>query len=327
MGKTIIVTGAAGFIGSHTVEALCGRGDAVVGMDSFSDYYSPARKRANLGEVRSGLASADAFRFVEGDVRSAETVGALLSEGSVDAVVHLAAMGGVRTSVERPVDYLDVNLMGTLNVLEQCRRHGVEHVVFASTSSVYGATTRLPFVESDPCDRPLAPYPASKRAAELIGHSYCHVHGMHFTALRFFTVYGPRGRPDMMPYKILAHLLLGEEVTLYGDGRMVRDWTYVKDIAAGIAQAVDRPGGYQIFNLGRGEPVVVAEFIAEVERQTGRSARFARGAAPNTDMQRTHADVGQARQALGYRPEVSVEEGVGHMLDWFRRAVLSEEPT
>lgn len=325
MAKTIIVTGAAGFIGSHTVEALAGRCDRVIGLDNFSDYYDPQRKRANLAEVRRALADPEAFRFVEGDVGDERLVGDLLASHHVDGVVHLAAMGGVRTSVEQPRAYYETNLMGTLNVLEQARIHGVDRIVFASTSSVYGATEQLPFVETDACDRPLAPYPASKRAAELLGHSYHHVHGTHFTALRFFTVYGPRGRPDMMPYKILAHLLRGDAVTLYDRGRMIRDWTYVGDIAAGIVRAVDRPLGYEVINLGRGEPVVVADFIAEMEGQTGRRASFAHDAAPSTDMARTHANVDKARRLLGYDPKVGVEEGVRRMVAWFRRAVLEEE--
>jgi UDP-glucuronate 4-epimerase len=323
--KTVLVTGAAGFIGSHTVEALLRRGDRVIGLDDFCDYYPPARKRQNLREVRSRAhANAALLTFVEGDVRDGALLDRLFAEHPFDAVVHLAAMGGVRASLARPELYLDVNLVGTLRLLERARAHALGHFVFASTSSVYGATDKVPFVETDSCDRPLAPYPASKRAAELLGHAYHHAHGLPFTALRFFTVYGPRGRPDMMPYKILSHLFLGEEVPLYDAGRMVRDWTYVGDIVSGIVAAIDHPHGYAIINLGRGQPVAVSDFIAEVERQTNKTARFRKEAPPATDMRFTHADLTRATTLLRYAPSVSIAEGVHRFCEWFREAVLNE---
>ncbi len=248
MSKTILVTGAAGFIGSHVSEMLTKRGDKVVGLDNLNDYYDPARKLANLEEIAH-----ENFEFVKGDIRDRELLAELFPKHNFDAVVHLAAMAGVRASVSDPHLYYDVNLTGTLNLLEEARKHSV-HFVFAGTSSAYGRTETVPFVEEDSADLPLAPYPASKRGAELLGHSYHHLHGVSFTALRFFTVYGPRGRPDMMAYKVLDNIHFGREVPIYNDGKMHRDWTYVTDIASGVLGAVDHPNGYQVVNLGRGEP-------------------------------------------------------------------------
>jgi UDP-glucuronate 4-epimerase len=324
MPKTVLVTGAAGFIGSHLAEALLRRGDTVVGLDSFNDYYSPARKRQNVAEVKAAVASSAPFRFVEGDVRDRELLERVFGAEPIDAVAHLAAMPGVRASLEKPRLYFDVNLGGTLELLEQARQHRPTSFVLASTSSVYGASERIPYVETDSCDRPLAPYPASKRAAELLAYSYHHAHGLPVTALRFFTVYGPRGRPDMMPYRILAHLLLGEDLALYAHGKMLRDWTYVGDIVSGILAAIDRPLGYELINLGRGQPVAVADFIAEVERQTGKRARLRDEQAPATDMNFTHADLTKAKALLGYAPSVSVDEGIRRFCRWFREVVLEE---
>ncbi|HEY4105135.1 MAG TPA: SDR family NAD(P)-dependent oxidoreductase, partial [Polyangiaceae bacterium] len=208
--RTILVTGAAGFIGSHTAERLLQRGDHVVGLDNLNDYYDPARKRSNLEEVRATAEQGGAFTFIEGDIRDRALLEQLFSRHEFIGVVHLAAMAGVRSSVEDPWLYCDVNLTGTLNLLEAARLHNNPNFVLASTSSAYGNTKLIPFIETDPSDRPLAPYPASKRAAELIGHSYHHIHGSDFTALRFFTVYGPRGRPDMMPFKLLDAMRTGK---------------------------------------------------------------------------------------------------------------------
>ncbi|HEY3495982.1 MAG TPA: NAD-dependent epimerase/dehydratase family protein, partial [Polyangiaceae bacterium] len=238
MPRTLLLTGAAGFIGSHTASALTLRGDRVVGLDSFDPYYDPARKRANVAEVARETGGGG-FELVEGDLRDRALVDRLFAEHRFDGVVHLAAMAGVRASVDDPFTYFEVNVTGTLGLLDAARRHGTPSFVFASTSSAYGASTRLPFCEDDPADRPLAPYPASKRAAELLGHSFHHHYGVNFTALRFFTVYGPRGRPDMLTYKLLDAIRTGAPVVLYDGGRMWRDWTFVSDIVAGIVAAVD----------------------------------------------------------------------------------------
>ena len=313
--KRILVTGAGGFIGSHTAESLLRRGDSVVALDNLNDYYDPARKRTNLEEVRAA-AGAGTFEFVEGDVRDRELVRSVMRTG-FDAVVHLAAMAGVRASVEDPWLYYAVNLTGTMNLLDAAREFGKPNFVFASTSSAYGATTIIPFVETDAADRPLAPYPGSKRAAELLGYTYHHLHGIDFTAVRFFTVYGPRGRPDMMAYKVFESMRLGHEIPLYNRGQMHRDWTFVEDVAAGVVAAADRRLGYEIINLGRGEPVLLSDFVTSLENLAGRPANSVDAPMSDADVAYTYADISKARRLLGYNPQVSVREGVQKFYDWY----------
>lgn len=321
MSKTVLVTGAAGFIGSHTAEALLERGDRVVGIDNFNDYYSPERKRANVAEIDARF-KGPAWNLVEGDIRDGELLGRLFTEFNIDAVVHLAAMAGVRASTEEPEYYYDVNLTGSLRLLEMARAHGVSTFVFASTSSAYARTQQIPFVESDPCNAPLAPYPASKRGVELLGHTYHHLHGLNFTALRFFTVYGPRGRPDMMPYKVLHSAYFGEVLPYYRGGDMHRDWTYIGDIVDGVVRAVDRPLGYRILNIGRGEPVKVGDFVDALIALSGKQPNFRIEPMPAADVPYTYADLSLAREHLGYAPKVSVEEGIERFWKWFEHAVL-----
>lgn len=324
MSKRYLVTGAAGFIGSHVVRALLARKDSVVGLDNLNDYYDPARKRANLEEVQGGPAEKDHFRFVEGDIRDRSLVARLFAEHQFDAVIHLAAMAGVRASIEDPYLYVDVNLVGTINLLDAARESNVGNFVLASTSSVYGNTQQIPFVETDTCDRPLAPYPASKRSAELMAFTYHHLYGLNCTALRFFTVYGPRGRPDMMAYKVLDNIFFNREVPLYNNGRMHRDWTYVEDIARGVVAAADRPLGYEIINLGRGEPVLLADFVRRVEELAGRRARLVPAPMMDADVAYSYADTTKARRLLGFAPQVSVAEGAQHFWEWYRQAVLEQ---
>jgi UDP-glucuronate 4-epimerase len=317
-----LITGAAGFIGSHVSQALLERGDRVVGIDNLNTYYDPDRKRANLAEIRSALKQEQHFTFIEGDIRNQELVGKLFAQHSFDAVVHLAAMAGVRVSVENPYLYYDVNVNGTLALLDAARQHALNQFVLASTSSVYGNTKYIPFVETDVCDRPLAPYSASKRAAEMLGFTYHHIYGQNVTVLRFFTVYGPRGRPDMMAYKVVENIFSELEVPIYNNGQMHRDWTYVDDIVAGVVAAVDRPLGYEVINLGRGEPVLLSDFVKLIEELIGRKADLVPAPMPETDIPYTYADIGKAHKLLGYTPHVSVEEGVGRFWQWYQRAVL-----
>lgn len=322
--KTILVTGAAGFIGSHAAATLLERGDNVVGLDNLNDYYDPARKRVNLAEIHDQTRSgAGSFTFIEGDIRNRTLVDELFARHAFHAVVHLAAMAGVRASIEDPWLYCDVNLTGTLNLLDATSRHGKPNFVFASTSSAYGQTKIIPFVENDAADRPLAPYPASKRAAELLGHSYHHIQGVDFTALRFFTVYGPRGRPDMMAFKVLESIRIGREVPLYNSGQMHRDWTYVDDIVAGVVAAVDTRLGYEIVNLGRGEPVLLADFVQVIEELAGRKAKLVPAPMVDADVSFTRADVTKAGRLLGYSPKVSVREGVQRFYEWYQRATAA----
>lgn len=258
--------------------------------------------------------------MVEGDIRDTRLMEHLFAQHRFSAIVHLAAMAGVRASVDDPAYYFDVNLHATLQLLELTRKNGRPNFVFASTSSAYGRTERIPFVEEDTADRPLAPYPASKRSAELLGHAYHHMHGVDFTALRFFTVYGPRNRPDMLAHLALSACTHGRELTLYDNGEMYRDWTYVTDIAAGVLATVDRRLGYEILNLGRGEPVKLSDFVQQVSQHCGRSPRIKSHPMPAADVTSTFARIDKARRLLGYDPKVSVSEGIERLHAWYRDA-------
>lgn len=320
-GRTILVTGAAGFIGSHAAIRLLERGDHVIGLDNFNDYYAPARKRANITSVERVSREHGKLTLVEGDIRDRRTVLELFQTHAISGVAHLAAMAGVRSSVEDPWLYYDCNLVGTLNLLDAAERDGKPNFVFASTSSAYGNSPQRPFVETDSADRPLAPYPASKRAAELLGHSYHHNQGLDFTALRFFTVYGPRCRPDMMTYKILDAMRTGVPLPLYNAGNMYRDWTYVSDVVSGIVAALDKRLGYEVINIGRGEPVLVADFLEQLERLANKKAPVRSEPMMKADVDFTFANIEKAQSLLGYWPRVSVEEGAQRSYDWYKEAV------
>ena len=320
---TVLVTGAAGFIGSHTALQLLGRHQRVIGLDNLNDYYDPSRKESNVRFLQESAADADSFRFVRGDLRDRDTVDSIITSERVDTIVHLGAMAGVRVSIEQPELYYDVNIMGTLNILNAARDHGIRNVVFASTSSVYGRMETSPFSEDDPCDRPLSPYAASKRGAEMLCHTYHHLFGLNVTALRFFTVYGPRGRPDMMAYKVLDNIFSGAEVPIFNGGQMYRDWTYIDDIVAGITSAAERPIGFEIINLGRGEPVLLADFVGLIEEATGRKANLTPAPMPEADVPYTFADISKARRLLDYNPKTSVREGVGALWSWYEAEVLA----
>lgn len=309
----VLVTGAAGFIGSHLAQKLVARGDTVVGLDNFDPYYARTRKEANL----QVMAADPGFRLVEADIRDRAAMLALCEEQGFDAIAHLAGLAGVRNSVLHPDLYVQVDLNGAQHLMDGARLHGVGNFVLASTSSVYGDTQRIPFEESDPCDRPLQPYAAAKRAAEILGHAYHHLYDLSFTAVRFFTVYGPRNRPDMMAHLVADSITKGTQVALYENGEMWRDWTYVDDITDGLVQALDRPLGYQVLNLGRGEPVLLKEFIAILEELAGAVGNFTPRSMPEADVRRTYADVQKARDLLGYEPKVSIREGVTRFWQWY----------
>jgi len=315
---TIIVTGAAGFIGSHLTETLLSRGEQVVAIDNFNDYYNPARKRANV----AGFQDHPNVRLYEQDFRDAEAVRLIFEEHQPTAVAHLGAYGGVRYSIGRAELYTAVNLVGTVNLLEAARLNGTETFVFASTSSIYGHSTQLPFIETDPCNLPLAPYPASKKAVEVMGYTYYNLHQLNFTALRFFSVYGPRGRPDMMPFMVTDRIVKGEEITLFDAGQMKRDWTYVDDIVSGIVAALERPLGYEIINLGRGEPVLMADFVRIIEQLVDKKAVLATPPAPASEPKITFANIDKARQLLEYDPQTPVEVGLQQLWGWYQREVI-----
>lgn len=308
----VLVTGAAGFIGSHTVEALLEQGADVVGFDNLES----AQARANL-RVLAAHACAQRFRFQLGDVRDGSSLRALCRAERFDVLIHLAALVGVRASAEQAARYVDVNVGGSTNLLEAARVGGVQQIVFASSSSVYGSSHQLPLRETDPCDAPQSPYAASKRAVELLGASYHHMHRMHFTALRFFTVYGPRNRTDMLAYRLVDRIARGLPITLYQGGELRRDWTYVTDIVRGIVAAAQRPLGYQIINLGRGHDHCLHSFVASVERTSGCKARLEYAPAPTTEMTRTLASTDKARRLLGYVPVIDLDVGARALWAWY----------
>jgi len=311
----VLVTGAAGFIGSHAVEALLEQGHSVVGLDNLES----VRARTNL-RVLAAHPCAQRFRFERMDVRDGASVRALCRAGRFDALIHLAAVVGVRASTEQAAHYVEVNVGGSLNVLEAAKDGGVSQVVFASSSSVYGSSDRLPMCETDPSDRPQSPYAASKRAVELLGASYHHLHGLHFTALRFFTVYGTRNRPDMFAHQVLDHIACGRPITLYHGGQLRRDWTYVTDIVKGIVAAAQCPLDYQIINLARGEDHSLNSFVGSIERASGLEAQVHYAPAPSADMKRTLASIDKARELLGYAPQLSLEAGARALWDWYRQS-------
>ncbi|HLF25989.1 MAG TPA: SDR family NAD(P)-dependent oxidoreductase [Anaerolineae bacterium] len=310
----ILVTGAAGFIGSHVSERLLRRGESVVALDNFNDYYSPARKRANA----ASLAAYPHARIVEADIRDAAAIDALFAREQFERVVHLGAMANVRYSLKQPALYVDVNIKGTHNLLEAARVHGVQHFVLASTSSVYGQTDKLPFVETDPTDRPLAPYPATKKAAEVLAYTSHIAYGLKCRALRFFNVYGPRGRPDMMPYHYTRSILRGEPITVFDAGRPRRDWTYIDDTVDGVVAALDADFDYEIFNLGRGQPIVLSDFIQLIERLTGRAAIIQPAPLPDTEPTVTYSDTSKAARLLDYHPSVSLADGLAQFWEWYK---------
>jgi UDP-glucuronate 4-epimerase len=310
----VLVTGAAGFIGSYLAERLAGRDDQVIGLDNFNDYYDPAKKRANERRLKAY----PNFKMIEADIRDREKILALFEEEHFEAVAHLAALAGPRNAVLYPDLYVAVDYNGTQNLMDAARLTAVGNFVFASTSSVYGATKQIPFLETDPCDRPLQPYAAAKRAAEILGHAYRHLYGLNFTVLRFFTVYGPNGRPDMMAYLVADSITKGVQIPLYNGGEMYRDWTFVDDTTNGIVAAIDRPLGYEIINLGRGKPTLLKRFVQLIEEHAGAKANLVDKPKPNADVVATYADTTKATELLDFNPEITVEEGVARFWEWYK---------
>ena len=310
----ILVTGAAGFIGSCVADKLAQRGDMVVGLDNFNDYYDPALKRANEARLNQHAN----FRMIEADIRDRQHMLAIFAEEKFDAVAHLAAMAGVRNAVQFPELYIEVDLNGTQHLMDGARFNDVHNFVFASTSSVYGDTKQIPFVETDACARPLQPYAAAKRASEILGYTYHHLYGLNFTAVRFFTVYGHHNRPDMMVYLVADSITKGTQIPLYEGGEMWRDWTYVDDIADGVILALDKPLGYEIINLGRGVPTRLKDFVEMLEELAGGDGNFVHKPKIAADMLKTYSDTSKAERLLGYDPQTTVLEGVSAFWDWYK---------
>jgi UDP-glucuronate 4-epimerase len=310
----LLVTGGAGFIGSHVADRRRGRGDRVVVLDDFNDFYDPLVKRANVAPHRGE----DGYRLVEGDIRDRELVFRLFAEERFDAVIHLAARAGVRPSLSQPVLYEEVNCLATWHLLEAAAAHRVRRFVFASSSSVYGVNSKLPFAEDDPIERPISPYASTKRSGELQVYTAHHLHGLPAVCLRFFTVYGPRQRPEMAIARFIRCLENDEPIPFYGDGGSRRDYTYIDDIVDGVEASLSMPPGYEIVNLGGAQPVTLADLVAALERATGRRARLERHPDQPGDVPVTYADVEKARRLFGFQARVSLEEGLRRSVAWYR---------
>jgi UDP-glucuronate 4-epimerase len=317
--NTVLVTGAAGFIGSHLCERLAEQGRRVIGVDNFDPYYPRFDKELNVSAIRRRGAD-----FREADVRDYGSIASLIDVTRPEVVVHLAAKAGVRNSVKFPRQYFETNLLGTQNVLDSCRALGVERLVISSTSSVYGHTQQIPFDETDPCVDPLHPYAASKRSSELLCSTYSKLYDLQVTVLRLFTVYGERGRPDMMPRLLLDSVTNGTEVPLY-EGPLERDWTHVSDVVEGIEHAVDRPNGFLTLNLGRGEPVNLTTFIELLNEVSGGTANLVPTPRPASEMLTTFANNDRLFEEFGFRPDLDLSEGVKRLWYWWSEYLAAQE--
>ena len=328
----ILLTGAAGFIGMTTALRLLGRGDEVVGLDNLNDYYSVQLKQDRLAR----LTPHPRFRFVKADVADRAAIERLFAEEGFDRVVHLAAQAGVRHSLVNPHAYVDSNLTGFVNILEGCRHARVQHLVYASSSSVYGGHTKMPFAEHDSVDHPVSLYAATKKANELMAHTYSHLFGLPTSGLRFFTVYGPWGRPDMALFLFTRAILEGRPIDVFNHGQMQRDFTYVDDIVEGVVRVLDKPATadpafdplnpdpatsnapYRVFNIANHDPVPLMEFIAAIEQALGRTARKNLLPLQEGDVPATHADVRALDRWVGFAPATDIRTGIARFVDWYR---------
>lgn len=335
---TFLVTGAAGFIGSHVCEALIKRGDSVIGIDSFNEFYDPALKRGNIENIEKtaekyGEAGAN-FRNFKGDIRDKDFLDRIFSTYAFDGLIHLAAYAGVRPSIADPQLYTDVNIMGTVNLLECLKKYGINRHVFASSSSVYGNNKKVPFHEDDPVDRAISPYAATKKAGEVLCYTYHHLYSIHTACLRFFTVYGPRQRPDLAIHKFTRMISRGEALPFFGDGSMRRDHTYIDDIIDGTLKALDWTGTaaaapdshgdsgkelrYGIFNLGESHTITLSELVRKISQALGKEARIDRKPVPPGDVECTYADISRAQEVLGYAPSTDLDQGLAQFVQWYR---------
>lgn len=326
----ILVTGAAGFIGFHVSMALLGRGDEVIGIDNLNDYYDVRLKEARLEEIRKHQ-NAKNFHFVKLDISNTQALLKLFAQQKPQRVVHLAAQAGVRYSIQNPHAYVQSNLVGFTNVLEACRHHGVEHLVYASSSSVYGGNTKLPFSEQDNVDHPVSLYAATKKANELMAHTYSHLYDLPTTGLRFFTVYGPWGRPDMSPFLFANAILTGKPIQVFNHGNMMRDFTYIDDIVEGVIRVLDKPAmaetpdaegiatkaPYRIFNIGNSQPEKLMDFIAELEAALGKVATKEFLPMQPGDVQATFADTEALESWIAFKPSYNLKIFVRRFTDWY----------
>ncbi|MGO4640429.1 NAD-dependent epimerase [Mesorhizobium sp. 2RAF45] len=333
----VLVTGAAGFIGYHVARRLLERGDEVVGIDSVNDYYDPRIKQARLRLLAEASQRTNAgYHFLHGNLANSEIVDGCFAAHGFDRVIHLAAQAGVRYSLENPRAYVESNIVAFTNMLEACRNAGIAHLTYASTSSVYGANTDMPFSEHRPADHPLQFYAATKRANELMAHSYSHLFGLPTTGLRFFTVYGPWGRPDMALFLFTRSILAGEPIKLFNNGNHTRDFTYIDDIAEGVIRTSDSPAAgnpawdsghpdpatssapWRIFNIGNNNPVRLTAYVEALESALGRKAVIELLPLQAGDVPDTFADTSALQEAVGYRPGTSVSDGVGRFVEWYQ---------
>jgi UDP-glucuronate 4-epimerase len=315
----ILLTGAAGFIGSHLAERLCARGDEVLGLDNFDAFYPRQVKEKNL----AGAAARPGFSFVEGDVTSPGELAAAFGRGRPDVVVHLAALAGVRPSIAAPLRYGEVNVIGTMRVIEACAAHGVPRLVYASSSSVYGVDSTVPFRESDPCGRPASPYASTKRAAELMAFTAHHLQSLDAVGLRFFTVYGPRQRPDLAIHKFTRLIDAGQPLELYGDGSTSRDYTWIDDIVDGTVAAIDEQAArsapaYRLYNLGGSRTTTLRRLVELISQELGKSPVIDWRPEQPGDMRRTLADLSLSESSLGYSPKVAIDDGIARFVRWWR---------
>ena len=316
--KVVMVTGVAGFIGSHCAERLLARGDVVIGVDEVNDYYDVRLKRANLARLEALAGANENFKFFEGDICDTEFITRIFETEQPRWMLHLAARAGVRPSIEDPFVYIHSNIEATTRLLELARVHGCEHFVFASSSSVYGGSQKSLFSESDDVSNPVSPYAATKKSCELIGYTYNHLYALPVAGLRFFTVYGPGGRPDMAPFKFVDRISRGAEIQQFGDGSSSRDYTYIDDIVDGCLRTLDRPCGYQVYNLGNGEPTRLRDFIEIVQRNLKRQAIIKVLPDQPGDVPRTCADITKARTLLGYSPKTKFADGMAKTVSWYQ---------
>ena len=312
----ILVTGGAGFIGSHLSERLLRGGESVLCLDNFDNYYDPGIKMRNVERIKKQFP--DHFEVIPGDIRNPEQLRNLFGKNKIDVIVHLAARAGVRPSVEQPLLCQDVNIRGTLALLEACKEVEIKNVVFASSSSVYGENQRVPFSEKDLDIQPISPYGATKRTGELLCYSYHHLYGMTIACLRIFTAYGPRQRPDMAIHKFTRMIDQGEKVPIFGDGSSRRDYTYVDDLIEGILGALHHHRGFEIYNLGESQTTSLNELIGLIEKNLGKKAQIERMTTQPGDVSITYADIEKAKTKLGYRPKVDMEEGIKRFVEWYK---------
>ncbi|MHC4265954.1 MAG: GDP-mannose 4,6-dehydratase [Planctomycetota bacterium] len=309
----ILITGAAGFIGSHLTERLLNNGHSVVGIDNFDDFYDPKIKRSNIAVSLKNKN----FNFFEDDIRNCDTCDQIITD-DLDVIVHLAAKAGVRPSIAQPLLYADVNINGTLVLLEAARKCNVKKFIFASSSSVYGNNKKVPFSENDPVDHPISPYAATKKACELICHTYNHLYDINITSLRYFTVYGPRQRPDLAVHKFSLLIEQDKPIPIYGDGTMIRDFTYIDDIIDGTIAAIDKCEGYHLYNLGESRTISVNDLITELESVLGKKAKKEFLPPQPGDVEKTCADVAMAINDLGYNPSTDIQTGLKKFVTWLR---------